>query len=86
MPLESKGLATEKSRIKMRVYTTRKDENKCWFSPAKENKKANAEIIKGMKDRFFKNLSSGATVVNAKINCLIWYDAYTGAELDKFKP
>ena len=87
MALASKGIANESSRIKMRVFTSVREENKCWFSPADENKKPTDEIINGMKERFLNNLSSGAIVINAKINWLIWYDVHNGGqELDKFKP
>lgn len=85
MPLQSKGMANEKSRIKMRVFTTNKEENKCWYSPAAENKKSNSEIIEGMKTRFSNNIAKGNLVINARINCIIFYDAFTGNELQKFK-
>ena len=86
MPLQEKGIANENSRIKMKVLTSRKPENKCWFSPADENKKPTAQIIEGMKNRFLNNLAAGRVNINAKINWLIWYDAFTGVELDKYKP
>jgi hypothetical protein len=84
--LQSKGLATEKSRIKMRVFTTKKEENKCWYSPAKENKKPTAVIIEGMKQRFQKNISEGKLTINARINVVIFYDMFNGeTELERFK-
>ena len=86
MALESKGLANDKSRIKMWVYTTKSVENKFWFSPAKENRKPTAEIIEGMKRRFLNNLASGAMQINAKVNVIIWYDVFTGIELERYKP
>ena len=85
--LNNKGLATENSRIKMRVFTTNKDENKCQKSPKKENKKPTTEIIEGMKKRFQKKCNDGKIAINAKINVIIWYDMFNGAtEIERFKP
>lgn len=86
MALESKGLATENSRIKMRVFTSNSVENKGWFSPVKENRKPTAEIIEGMRRRFLTKVAEGTVKINARINVIIFYDAYSGAEIERFKP
>lgn len=84
--LQPKGLATENSRIKMRVFTTNKDQNKCWYSPDKENKKPVSEIIEGMKRRFQKSCNEGKSGINARINVIVWYDMFNGAnEVERFK-